>query len=74
MIGFFVPCVGPGTVLVKVSVIEVVSNIGVNLSSIFVIEVSVSAKVVDIPIAISLGKHLTNNCVSYFPLFCSSAW
>lgn len=55
LIGFLVPCVGPGSVLVEVSVIEVVANIGVNLSSIFVIEVSVSAKVVDIPIAISLG-------------------
>lgn len=55
LIGFLVPCVSPGSVLVEVSVIEVVANIGVNLSSIFVIEVSVSAKVVDIPIAISLG-------------------
>lgn len=55
LIGFLVPCVSPSSVLVEVSVIEVVANIGVNLSSIFVIEVSVSAKVVDIPIAISLG-------------------
>lgn len=55
LIGFLVPCVSPGSVLVEVSVIEVFANIGVNLSSIFVIEVSVSAKVVDIPIAISLG-------------------
>lgn len=55
LIGFLVPCAGPGTVLVEVSVVKVVANIGVNLSSIFVIEVSVSAKVVDIPIAISLG-------------------
>lgn len=52
LICFFVPCIIPSSIFVKISVIEIVSKLSINSDTILVIKVSVTSKMIEIPITI----------------------
>lgn len=58
LIRFNVPCVLPCSIFVKISMIELISNIGVDLSAVLVIKISVSSKISYVPISITNINNL----------------